>query len=180
MQQVVLEVPEGRFVNFLRGKREKAVKMLEKETGATVVVDRSVETDALNGKATGLRKVTVRGAVLAVGLARKCITTRADKFRQGTAELEADQQGHGKGGGRPGVSGVTHRTTDGEVSTCSICASSPRAKRHGASSSGSRSEGVPEKPMRRPKSRSPPSSCPHAESFICWNSIVRGKTRSNR
>ena len=34
---------------------------------------------------------------------------------------------------------------------------------------------MPEKPRRRLKRRSEPSSCPDADSFICWNFIVRSK-----
>ena len=102
----MLQVPEGRFVNFLLGKKEKAVRMLEEETGATIVLDRSGAEATGSSKAAGLRKLTISGTSVAVGLARECITTRVDKFRQGAAELEADHQHHhyqqGGGGGSSG------------------------------------------------------------------------------
>mmetsp|Transcript_40089 Transcript_40089/g.98532 ORF Transcript_40089/g.98532 Transcript_40089/m.98532 type:complete len:224 (-) Transcript_40089:949-1620(-) len=66
--------------------------------------------------------------------------------------------------------------TAGEVSVASIFPSSPFSKQHCPSSTGSRFDGVPEKPRRRPKTRLPPTSCPEADSFWGWNRIVRGKT----
>ena len=45
---------------------------------------------------------------------------------------------------------------------------------------GSRSEGVPEKPMRREKSVVPPSSCPEAESLTCWWLMNDGKITCSR
>eukprot|EP00967_Tisochrysis_lutea_P077306 scaffold104956_cov28-Tisochrysis_lutea.AAC.6 len=67
-------------------------------------------------------------------------------------------------------------TTAGEVSTCSIRASSPGENAHLPSSSGSRLFGVPEKPMRRPNMASPPISCPEAQSLRFWKCMVWRKT----
>ena len=41
-------------------------------------------------------------------------------------------------------------------------------------------DGVPEKAIRRAKSISPPSSCPEAESFVCWKCIASGKMNASR
>jgi hypothetical protein len=54
---------------------------------------------------------------------------------------------------------IATRIALGEVSVCTMRPSSPRSNAQRPISIGSRSDGVPEKPMRQGNKTSPPSSC---------------------
>ena len=71
-------------------------------------------------------------------------------------------------------------TTDSSARVASTLASVPGSNFGAPSSSGSKSAGVPLNPSRRGKSKSPPSSCPVALSFMPWCLAVLGKTYPSR
>jgi hypothetical protein len=71
---------------------------------------------------------------------------------------------------------MTHVTSSGDIKYETTFPSTPFSKRHGWNSSGSRSDGVPENPMRVSKSMLPPKACPLDVIFMPWYFIVSGKT----
>ena len=79
----------------------------------------------------------------------------------------------------PSATSVT-ATVAGSASVASTFASVPGSNLGAPSSSGRRSAGVPLNPRRLGKMRSPPSSCPVADSFMPWWRAVRGKTYPSR
>ena len=71
-------------------------------------------------------------------------------------------------------------TISGAVRVRSILASSPLAHWHSPISNGRSDDGVPENPIRTPKSISPPRSWPLADSLLGWCAVVSGRTTASR